>query len=95
MSSRQQQEMKSIWTPTLKAESAGIQDLLMVIQEADLQDALPHVVLLLELAVVIPRTSERVFSRMKKVVAPERSRMLQSRKNHLVLLQVQHKILRG
>ena len=81
----------------LKVGSAGIQDLLMVIQKADLQDALPHVVLLLELAVVIPLTSvhcERVFSRMKRVVAPERSRMLQSRKNHLVLLQVEHKLLR-
>ena len=71
----------------------------MVIQKADLQDALPHVVLLLELAaVVIPLISvhcERVFSRMKRVVAPKRSRMIQCRKNHLVLLQVQYKILRG
>ncbi len=42
---------------TLKVGSAGIQDLLMVIKKADLQEALPHVVLLLELAVVIPLTS--------------------------------------
>ena len=93
MSSRQQQESD---LDTLKVGSAGIQDLLMVMQKADLQDALPRVVLLLELAVVLPLTSvhcERVFSRMKRVAAPERSCMLQSRKNHLVL-QVEHKLLR-
>ena len=83
---------------SLRVGSAGIQDLLTIIKKAELQDALPHVVLLLELAVVIPLSSvhcERVFSRMKRVIASERSHMLQSRKNHLVFLQVEHRLLRS
>ena len=81
----------------LTTGSAGLQDLLNVIRIAELQDALPHVVLLLELAITVPLTSvhcERVFSRMKRVVSTTRSRMMQSRKTHLVLLQVEHHLLR-
>ena len=85
-------------TNTLNSRSASIQDLLTIIKKVELQEALPHVVHLLELAVVTPITSvhcERVFSRMKKVIASDRSHMLQSRKNHLVLLQVEHRLLRS
>ena len=53
--------------------------------------------ILLELAVTTPLTSvhcEPVFSRMKRVVSPARSRMVQMRKKNLVLLQVEHRLLR-
>ena len=52
---------------------------------------------LLEIAAVNPLTSvhcERVFSRMKPVISSSRSRMLQTRKEHLVLLQVENCLLR-
>ena len=77
--------------------AAGIQDLLLVIKKADLEDALPEAMALLELAAATPLTSvhcERVFSRMKRIVLPSRSRMKQNRKEQLVLLQVEHNILR-
>ena len=50
----------------LTTRSVGLQDLVNVIRLAELQDALPHVVLLLELAITVPLTSvhcEQVFSR--------------------------------
>ena len=74
-----------------------IQDLLTVIQDTGLADALPQAMLLLEIAAVTPLTSvhcERVFSRMKRVVSASRSRMQQARKEHLVMLQVEHGLLR-
>ena len=74
-----------------------IQDLLTVVQETGLADALPQAMPRLEIAAVTPRTSvhcERVFSRMKRVVSASRSRMLQARKEHLVMLQVEHGLLR-
>ena len=74
-----------------------IQDLLLVIKSADLSEALPQVVKLLELAVTTPLTSvhcERVFSCMKRVVSAARSRMLQTRKENLLFLQVEHLLLR-
>eukprot|EP00794_Sanderia_malayensis_P008582 gene8582-9499_t len=61
-----------------------VQDLLKVIKMAGLQDALPWVMKLLELAATKPLTSvhcERVFSRMKRVVSPSRSTMLQKKRN--------------
>eukprot|EP00794_Sanderia_malayensis_P010108 gene10108-11143_t len=76
---------------------ASVQDLLTVIHNAGLADALPQVMILLEIAAVNPLTSvhcERVFSRMKRVISSSRSRMLQTRKEHLVLLQVEHSLLR-
>ena len=81
----------------VKEGKPNIQDLLSVIKRAELEDALPQAMQLLELAVVTPLTSvhcERVFSRMKRVVSPSRSRMLQKRKEMLVFLQVEHKTLR-
>ena len=74
-----------------------IQDLLLVIKSADFSEALPQVVKLLELAVTIPLTSvhcERVFSRMKRVVSPLRSKMLQTRKENLGFLQVENRLLK-
>ena len=73
-----------------------IQDLLLVIKSADFSEALPQVVKLLELAVTIPLKSvhcERVFSRMKRVVSPLRSKMLQTRKENLGFLQVENRLL--
>ena len=73
-----------------------IQDLLTVVQETGLADALPQAMLLLEIAAVTQLTSmhcERVFSRMKRVVSASRSQMLQARKEHLVMLQVEHGLL--
>ena len=87
-----------------------IQDLLTVVQETGLADALPalseltwenyvhpQAMLLLEIAAVTPLTSvhcERVFSRMKRVVSASMSRMLQARMEHLVMLQVENGLLR-
>ena len=81
----------------LKEGMPTIQDLLFVIKSADLSEALPQVMKLLELAVTTPLTSvhcERVFSRMKRVVSAARSKMLQTRKENLVFLQVEHRLLR-
>ncbi len=77
--------------------TASLQDLLTVISNAGLEDALPQAIILLEIAAVTPLTSvhcERVFSRMKRIVSSSRSRMLQRRKEHLVFLQVEHTLLR-
>ena len=77
---------------------ATIQDLLTVITSAQLEDALPQAVHLLELAVVIPLTSvhcERVFSRMKRSISRSRANILQTRKDNLVFLQVEHELLRN
>ena len=85
-------------TTTLNSRSASIQDLLTISKKFERQEALPHVVHLLDLAVVTPITSvhcERVFSRMMKCIASDRSHMLQSWKNHLVLLQVEHQLFRS
>ena len=74
-----------------------LQDLLFVIKSADLSEALPQVVKLLELAVTTPLASvhcKRVFSHMKRVVSSARSRMLQTRKENLVFLQVEHQLLK-
>ena len=72
-----------------------IQDLLFVIKSVDLSEALPQVMKLLELAVTTPNVHcERVFSRMKRVVSAARSKMLQTRKENLVFLQVEHRLLR-
>eukprot|EP00794_Sanderia_malayensis_P010654 gene10654-11784_t len=63
-----------------------VQDLLKVIKIAGLQDALPWVMKLLELAATTPLTSvhcERVFSRMKRVVSPSSSTILPKRKEML------------
>ena len=77
--------------------SASLQDLLSVIHKAGLADALPQVMTLLDIAAVNPLTSvhcERVFNRMKRVISSSRSRMLQTRKEHLVFLQGEHSLLR-
>jgi len=74
-----------------------IQDLMTVVQETGLADALPQAMLLMEIAAVTPLTSvhcKRVFSRMKRVVSASRSRMLQARKEHLVMLQIENGLLR-
>lgn len=88
---------ESIDVESVKEGKASLQDLLMVIKKAELEEALPQAMTLLELAVATPLTSvhcERVFSRMKRVVSPARSSMLQERKEELVFLQVEHKVLR-
>ena len=75
-----------------------MQELLTVVQKVELREALPQSVILLELAAVTPFTSihcEKVFSRMKRVVSSGRATKLQKRKEMLVALQVEHKILRG
>ena len=71
---------------SIKEGKPTVQDLLTVIQKAGLQEALPQAMTLIELAAVTPLTSvhcERVFSGM-----------LQTRKEMLVTLQVEHKTLR-
>ena len=81
----------------VKKGKPTLQDLLDVFRRTGLQEALPQAVTLMELATVTPLTSvhcERVFSRLKRVVSPTRSTMLQERKEMLVFLQVEHKILR-
>ncbi|XP_065068262.1 uncharacterized protein LOC135693660 [Rhopilema esculentum] len=68
---------------SVKEGYAGLQDLLSVIKDAELEEALPQVMTLLKLAAVTPLTSvhcERVFSRIKRVISDSRSRMKQSRK---------------
>ena len=77
--------------------TATVQDLLSVIKQAGLDEALPQAITLIELAATIPLTSvhcERVFSKMKRVVSPARSTMNQIRKENLVLLQAEHHLLR-
>ena len=62
------------------------------------ENALPEAVHVAQLAVTTPLTSvhrERVFSRMKRVISPERTNMLQKGREMLVFLQVEHKILRA
>ena len=81
----------------IKEGKPSIQDLLTVVQKTNLEEAIPQAITLLQLAAVTPLTSvhcERVFSRMKRIVSPARSTMLQSRKEMLVFLQVEHKTLR-
>ena len=88
---------KTIEEEGLKEGKPNIQDLLEVIKDAGLEEALSFAVTLLELAITIPLTSlhcERVFSRMKRIVSSSRSKMLQKRKEMLVFLQVEHKLLR-
>ena len=67
-------------------------------KSTDLREALLELaVTLLELAVMSPFPSahwERVFSRMKRVLSPARSNMAQERKENLVLLEVNRKLLR-
>ena len=82
---------------TVKKGTPSMQDLLTVIHNVGLGDALPQAIIPLEIAAVTPLTSvhcERVFSRMKRVVSSSRSCMLQTRKEHLVFLQVEHSLLR-
>eukprot|EP00795_Rhopilema_esculentum_P011013 gene11013-biopygen13406 len=82
----------------IKKGKPNVQDLLKVIKTAGLEEALPQALILLELAAATPLTSvhcERVFNRMKKVVSPSRSTMLQARKEMLIFLQVEHAIVRS
>ena len=82
----------------VKEGKPNLQDLLAVIRQAELEEALPEAVHVAQLAVTTPLTSvhcERVFSRMKGVISPGRTNMLQKRKEMLVFLQVEHKILRA
>ncbi len=82
----------------LHREALSIQDLLPVIHSKDLADALPQAMVLLEVAAVTPITSvhsERLLSRMKRVILASQSRMLQERKEHLFFLQVEHAVLRS
>ena len=75
----------------------SIQDLLDVIRQAGLEEALPQAMKIIELAAVTPLSSvhcERVFSRMKRVVSASRSGMLQKRKETLLFLQVEQTTLR-
>eukprot|EP00794_Sanderia_malayensis_P002228 gene2228-2538_t len=91
-------EVENIDFDLVKEGSTSVQDLLQVIKQAELEEALPQALVLLELAATIPLTSvhcERVFSRMKRVVSASRSRMKQARKEMLVMLQVEHKLLRS
>eukprot|EP00794_Sanderia_malayensis_P013199 gene13199-14549_t len=81
----------------VKEGNPSLQDLLAVLRKAELEEALPEAVHVAQLAVTTPLTSvhcERVFSRMKRVISPARTTMLQKRKEMLVFLQVEHKILR-
>ena len=74
---------KTIEEEGLKEGKPSIQDLLEVIKDAGLEEALSLAVTLRELAITIPLTSvhcERVFSRMKRIVSSSRSKMLQKRK---------------
>ena len=90
-------ELTKLDTKFVTEGTLCIQDLLIVVQETGLADALPKAILLLEIAAVTPLTSihcKRVFSSMKRVVSASRSRMLQARKEHLVMLQVGHGLLR-
>ena len=92
------QDTKGIVEDYVKEGAATVQDLLFVIKKAELEEALPQAITLLKLAATIPLTSvhcERVFSRMKRVISPSRSSMNQCRKEHLVMLQVEHKLLRS
>ncbi len=82
------QESASVEIEAIREGNATTQDLLTVIKKADLDEALPVAINFLLLAVVTPLTSvhcERVFSPMKRIVSPGRSRMLQQRKYNLVL----------
>ena len=68
--------------------TATVQDLLSVIKQAGLDEALPQALTLIELASTTPLTSvhcEWVFSKMKRVVSPARSTMNQIRKENLTL----------
>ena len=88
---------QTIFADAVQEGKPNVQDLLLVIRQAELEDALPQVVKLLELAVVTPLTSvhcERIFSKMKGIISPARSKMLQKRKEMLVFLQVEQKILK-
>ena len=81
----------------VKEGAASIQDLLTIIKTTGLTDVLPQAMVLLEIAAVTPLTSvhcERTFSRMKRVISYSPSIILQDRKEHLVLLQVEHSLLR-
>ena len=80
----------------VKKGKPTLQDLLDVFRRTGLQEALPQAVTLMELATVTQLTSvhcKHVFSRLKRVMSPARSTMLQERKEMLVFLQVEHKIL--
>ena len=60
-----------------------VQDLLTVVQKAELREALPQAMILSELNAVAPLPyvhCERVFSRMKRVVASGSVTMLEKRK---------------
>ena len=73
---------KDIEIDLLKEGQPSLQDLLEVIKKAELEEALSEALTLIELAVTTPLTSvhcERVFSRMKRIVSPARSRMTQKR----------------
>lgn len=74
-----------------------IRYLLFLIKSADLSEVLPQVMKLLELDVTTALTSvhcAQVFYQMKHVISAARSTMLQSRKENLVFLQEEHRLLR-
>ena len=76
----------------IKEGVPSLQDLLVIIKQAGHEEALSEAVRVIELAVTTPLTSvhcERIFSRMKRIVSPERSTMKQKRKEMLVFLQVE------
>ena len=88
---------RNIEVDAVKEKTATVQDLLFAIKNADLADALPRAMNLIQLALVTPLTSvhcEGVFSRMKHLISTARSWMLQQRKEALVFLQAEHKLLR-
>ena len=83
---------QTIFADAVQEGKPNVQDLFLAIRQAKLEDALPQVVKLLELAVVTQLTSlhcQRIFSKMKGIISPARSKMLQKRKEMLVFLQVE------
>ena len=84
-------DFQEIEIEQIKEGVYSLQDLLVIIK-------LPEAVQVKELAVTTPLTSvhcESIFSRMKRIVSPERSTMKQKRKEMLVFLQVENKTLRS
>ena len=85
-------DFQEIEIEQIKEGVPSLQDLLVIIKQAGLEEALPEAVGVIELAVTTPLTSvhcEIIFSRMKRIAFPERSTMKQRRKEMLVFLQVE------
>ena len=82
----------------VKEGKPSLQNVLYVITKAELTDALPEAMKVIQLAVTTPLTGvhcERVVSRMKRTVSNTRVSMRQERKEMLIFLQVEHKLLRS